>query len=56
MIELIQSFRYEDEDNYEYETYLKSFFAYTQKLFNPESFIVLFSPEKLVRLLFLDKV
>ena len=39
---LIETFRQEDENEYEHEIWLLSVIAYSQKIYTVESFIVLF--------------
>ena len=46
IVSTIESFRFGDENVYEYEIWLKVLFAHSLKIDTPESFIVLFSPEK----------
>ena len=43
---LIETFRFEDENDYEYEIWFKFFFAYFQKIDTPEFSILLFSTRK----------
>ena len=53
---LIETFRFEDENDHDYEILILSFFAYSQNIDTLEFFIVLFSPEKLAMLSFLKEV
>ena len=46
IVSTIETFRFGDENVYEYEIWLKVLFAHSLKIDTPESFIVLFSPEK----------
>ena len=43
---VLGSLRFQDENDYDYEIWFKVFFAYRQKIFTPEFFVLLFSPEK----------
>ena len=43
---VIETFRFEDEDDYEYEIWLKIFFASLQNIDFPESFILPFFTKK----------
>ena len=45
IVSIIETFRFGDENDYEYEIWLKVLFTYSLKIDIPESFIVLFSPE-----------
>ena len=56
IVSIIESFRFGDENDYEYEIWLKVLFAYSLKIDTPESFIVLFSPQKLPLLSLLQEV
>ena len=43
---ILETFRFKDEDDYEYEIWLKVFFAYSQNIDSPESFILRFFTRK----------
>ena len=47
---MLETFRFEDENHYEYEIWFKVFSRIVKKMDTPEIFIVLFSPEKLALL------
>ena len=53
---ILESFRFQDEDDYDYEIWFKVFFEYRQKIVTLEFFILLFSPEKLALLSWLKEV
>ena len=54
--ERIDSFRFEDENDYEYEIQLKVFSRIVEKYSTRKASLYNFSPEKLVRLFLLEKV
>ena len=51
----LEWFRFEDEDNYEYEIQLKVFSRIVEKYSTLKASLYYFSPEKLVRLFLLEK-
>ena len=53
---MLETFRFEDENHYEYEIWFKVFSRIVKKMDTPEIFIVLFSPEKLALLSLLKEV
>ena len=56
IVSIMESFRFGDENDYEYEMWLKVLLAYSLKIDTLESFIVHFSPEKLPLLSLLKEV
>ena len=52
----IESFRFEEQNEYDYDIELKVFYSCSQKKTPQESFIVLFSPKTLSRLFTLKEV
>ena len=50
---IIVTFRFKDENNYEYEI-LFSFFAYYQKIDSPEFFVVLFFTRKVCTVIVIE--
>ena len=54
--ERIESFRFKDDNDYEYEIQLKVFSRVVEKYSTREASLYKFSPEKLVQLFLLDKV
>jgi len=56
-LEQIETFRFKDENDYAYEISLESFFAYSQIIDTPDSFIVhLFHRKKIALLSLLNEV
>ena len=53
---MLETFRFEDENHYEYEIWFEVFSRIVKKMDTPEIFIVLFSPEKLALLSLLKEV
>ena len=47
---MLETFRFEDKNHYEYEIWFKVFSRIVKKMDTPEIFTVLFSPEKLALL------
>ena len=50
----IESFRFEDGNDYEYKIWFKFFLAYCQKIDIPESFIAFFSTRKVCIVIFTE--
>ena len=44
--QLLETFRFEDENDYEYEIWMKDVLAYSPKVYTSESFIVLLNHQK----------